>query len=176
MYYKSPTEFSHSQDQWPSRFRARSACLGSVNFLQFAKIPKWVPLMPHRTCIGSLIIDTLNVAYRLGPIVNEDEDYLTDSMSSSSNTTRQWSDWTKCIWVFFALTSVGLQTTRVVELSSEHLRILECVELTLTFLFDIKIIRWLPAHLPRWWTSFDHGNNWLDLLLHRQFDHSNFGD
>ena len=119
------------------------------------------------------MIDILNIVYRLKPIVNEDEDYLIGSMSSSSNTARQWSGWTKWIWVFFALTSVVLQIIKVVESFPEHLRILEWAELTLTFLFDIEIIR---RSLLQWWTFLDHGDNWLDLLLHQQFVHSDFSD
>lgn len=88
-----------------------------------------------------------------------------NDLSSGSSNIRQWYDRTKWIWVLFALTSVVLQATRSAESSPEHLRILEWGELTLTFLFDIDIVWRFLAHLPQWRTFFDHGNNWLDLLL-----------
>lgn len=107
----------------------------------------------------------LILVYRLGSLANDDDDYMSDSLSSNSNPLRQWYDWTKWIWVLFALTSVVLQATRSVDSSPEHLHILQWGELALTALFDIDIVWRFLAYLPQWRTFFDHGNNWLDLLL-----------
>ncbi|KAI5121745.1 hypothetical protein M0805_009034 [Coniferiporia weirii] len=103
----------------------------------------------------------------LGSVTDEhDDDYIISERSGSGTSAiRRWYERTKWIWVLFALTSVVLQSTRSADSSPEHLDILEWGELALTFLFDIDISWRFLAYLPLWRTFFDHGNNWLDLLL-----------
>ena len=38
-------------------------------------------------------------------------------------------------------------------------------ELVLTLLFDVDIVWRFVGFLPNWRSFFDHGNNWLDLIL-----------
>ena len=104
--------------------------------------------------------------FRLGPIVTEDDEYsVLNGRTPGTNSLKLWYDRTKWIWVLFALASVVLQATRSAESSEEHLHILEYGELALTFLFDIDIVWRFLSYLPLWRTFFEHGNNWLDLLL-----------
>lgn len=97
----------------------------------------------------------------------EDEDYNleTSNQSSKVNHIKIWYDRTKWIWVLFALTSVVLQATRSADSSEMHILIIDHSELALTFLFDVDILWRFVAHLPDWRAFFQHGNNWLDLML-----------
>ncbi|KLO12110.1 hypothetical protein SCHPADRAFT_875932 [Schizopora paradoxa] len=104
----------------------------------------------------------------LGPILEEQEEEYGDLPSrqmSRSTKIKVWYDRTKWIWVLFAMASVILQATRSAESSPMHIDILNWSELALAFLFDIDIFWRFMGYFPNWRTFFDHGNNWLDLIL-----------
>lgn len=84
---------------------------------------------------------------------------------SRSTKIKVWYDRTKWVWVLFALASVILQATRSAESSPMHIDILNWSELALAFLFDVDIFWRFMGYFPNWRTFFDHGNNWLDLIL-----------
>ena len=46
-----------------------------------------------------------------------------------------------------------------------HLEILVWGELELTLSLDVDIVWRFVGSLPNWRSFFDHGNNWLDLIL-----------
>lgn len=73
--------------------------------------------------------------------------------------------YTRWCWVFLALASLAVQATANSEMSDLHREILDKSELALTVAFDIEIILRIAAELPAWRRFFQHGNNWLDLLL-----------
>jgi len=50
-------------------------------------------------------------------------------------------------------------------MSDLHSQILDKSEFALTVAFDIEIILRIAAELPAWRRFFQHGNNWMDLLL-----------
>ena len=105
----------------------------------------------------------------MGPILSDkdedDWDPPTASQASGPSLIRRWYDRSKWVWVLFALCSVVLQATRSADSSPDHLQLLTYGELALTILFDIDITWRFSGYLPRWRSFFDHGNNWLDLLL-----------
>lgn len=68
-------------------------------------------------------------------------------------------------FVFLALTSLVVQATRNIKVSPTHQRILDIGELSITLAFDFEIIVRILAELPDWRRFFEHGNNWLDLVL-----------
>ena len=124
-------------------------------------------LLSHSYPFG-LINRWLVLNFRLTHVLDEqDEDYNIDMRDQSVrvNRVKLWYDRTKWIWVLFALASVVLQATRSSDSSKEHTRIIDNSELALTLLFDIDIIWRFCAYLPDWRMFFQHGNNWLDLIL-----------
>ncbi|TDL23428.1 hypothetical protein BD410DRAFT_897507 [Rickenella mellea] len=103
----------------------------------------------------------------LGPIIDEDEDWdiHNGKQISKPSAVRIMYERSKWVWVLFALSSVVLQATRSANSSPMHLLLLQYGELVLTFLFDIDITWRFAGYLPKWRTFFEHGNNWLDLML-----------
>jgi hypothetical protein len=84
---------------------------------------------------------------------------------SQSNWLKSFYSYTRWCWVFLALASLAVQATASADMSDMHREILDKSELALTVAFDIEIILRIAADLPAWRRFFQHGNNWLDLVL-----------
>ena len=82
--------------------------------------------------------------------------------SNVFKTIYSYSSW---IWVILALTSLVLQATRTVTISSTHALVLYYGELAITFAFDAEMVLRVLASLPEWRRFFEHGNNWIDGVL-----------
>lgn len=103
----------------------------------------------------------------LGPVLDEEEDgyALEDVHASRVSWIKRVYDRTRWIWILFALCEVALQATRSTDSSGTHLEIIDWGELALTGAFDVDIVWRFLSFLPNWRPFFDHGNNWLDLVL-----------
>lgn len=67
--------------------------------------------------------------------------------SNVFKTIYSYSSW---IWVILALTSLVLQATRTVTISSTHALVLYYGELAITFAFDAEMVLRVLASLPEW--------------------------
>ncbi|KAG1893620.1 Ion transport protein-domain-containing protein [Suillus fuscotomentosus] len=102
----------------------------------------------------------------LGLVVEEQEEGWSDGKHiSQSNSLKEFYTHTRWCWVFLALASLVVQATASADMSDLHQQILDKSELALTVAFDIEIIMRIVAELPAWRRFFQHGNNWLDLVL-----------
>ncbi|KAG2155280.1 Ion transport protein-domain-containing protein [Suillus bovinus] len=102
----------------------------------------------------------------LGLVVEErEEGWLDGKHVSQSNSLKEFYTHTRWCWVFLALASLVVQATASADMSELHQQILDKSELALTVAFDIEIIMRVVAELPAWRRFFQHGNNWLDLVL-----------
>lgn len=102
----------------------------------------------------------------LGPVVEEREEGWVDGKHvSQNNWLKSFYTHTRWCWVFLALASLVVQATASSDMSDMHQQILDKSELVLTVAFDIEIIIRIVAELPAWRRFFQHGNNWLDLVL-----------
>ncbi|KAG1745083.1 Ion transport protein-domain-containing protein [Suillus paluster] len=102
----------------------------------------------------------------LGPGVEEREEGWVDGKHvSQNNPLKAFYTHTRWCWVFLALASLVVQATASSDMSVMHRLILDKSELALTVAFDIEIIIRIAAELPAWRRFFQHGNNWLDLVL-----------
>jgi hypothetical protein len=108
-----------------------------------------------------------NSWFRLGPVLDDrDEGWAADGRHvAKNNGLKVLYQYTRWCWVFLALASLVVQSTRTVDISPLHQTILDKGELAITTLFDIEIIIRVLAELPDWRNFFIHGNNWLDLIL-----------
>ncbi|KAG0695689.1 Ion transport protein-domain-containing protein [Suillus ampliporus] len=118
---------------------------------------------------SAIRVDTQKSAFGaapLGPVVEEREGGWEDGKHvSQNNTLKAFYTHTRWCWVFLALASLVVQATASSDMSDMHLQILNKSELALTVAFDIEIIIRIAAELPAWRRFFQHGNNWLDLVL-----------
>ncbi|KAG1824615.1 Ion transport protein-domain-containing protein [Suillus subaureus] len=102
----------------------------------------------------------------LGPVVEErEEGWLNGKHVSQNNSLKEFYTNTRWCWVFLALASLVVQATASADMSDLHQQILDKSELALTVAFDIEIIIRIIVELPAWRRFFQHGNNWLDLVL-----------
>lgn len=85
--------------------------------------------------------------------------------TSGSNVAKRIYGYTKWVWVLLALFSLVLQGSKTVDMSEDHKQLLFWGELAVTIMFDFEIVLRFFATMPDWRTFFQHGNNWLDLLL-----------
>lgn len=88
-----------------------------------------------------------------------------DVHASRASWVKRSYDKTKWIWILFALSEVVLQATSSTDSSATHLEVIDWGELALTAAFDVDIVWRFLSYLPKWRSFFDHGNNWLDLVL-----------
>ncbi|KAG1748101.1 Ion transport protein-domain-containing protein [Suillus lakei] len=102
----------------------------------------------------------------LGPVVEEREEGWVDGKHiSQNNSLKELYTHTRWCWVFLALASLVVQATASADMSVLHQEILDKSEFALTVAFDIEIVMRIVAELPAWRRFFQHGNNWLDLVL-----------
>ena len=107
-----------------------------------------------------------NVIPRLGPVVEgHQEGWVNGKHVSQNNVLKVFYSYTRWCWVFLALASLAVQATASADMSDLHSQILDKSEFALTVAFDIEIILRIAAELPAWRRFFQHGNNWMDLLL-----------
>lgn len=81
------------------------------------------------------------------------------------NHLKVWWSYTRWFWVFLAFASLVVQATATADMSEMHQEIIEITERIITFAFDIEIVVRIATELPEWRNFFQHGNNWLDLIL-----------
>lgn len=81
------------------------------------------------------------------------------------NRLKAWWMYTRWFWVFLAFASLVVQATATADMSLMHQEIIDITERIITFAFDIEIVARIAVELPAWRTFFQHGNNWLDLII-----------
>ncbi|OJA17446.1 hypothetical protein AZE42_05939 [Rhizopogon vesiculosus] len=101
----------------------------------------------------------------LGPVIEGRQEGWVNGKHVSQNKLKAFYSYTRWCWVFLALASLAVQATASSDMSDMHREILNNSELALTVAFDIEIILRIAAELPAWRKFFQHGNNWLDLVL-----------
>lgn len=67
--------------------------------------------------------------------------------------------------MFLAFVSLVVQATATADMSETHQKIIDLTEFIITFAFDIEIVVRIAVELPAWRNFFQHGNNWLDLVV-----------
>jgi hypothetical protein len=81
------------------------------------------------------------------------------------NRLKVWWSYTRWFWVFLAFASLVVQATATSDMNAMHQEIVDITERIITFAFNIEIVVRIAAELPAWRNFFQHGNNWLDLII-----------
>ena len=81
------------------------------------------------------------------------------------NRLKVWWSYTRLFWVFLAFASLVVQATATADMTATHQEIVDITERIITFAFNIEIVVRIAAELPAWRNFFQHGNNWLDLII-----------
>ncbi|KAI9570096.1 Ion transport protein-domain-containing protein [Boletus coccyginus] len=103
----------------------------------------------------------------LGRVVEEPEEgwSAVTGRHIGQNRLKAWWTYTRWFWVFLAFASLVVQATATADMSAMHQEIIDITERIITFAFDIEIVARIAVELPAWRTFFQHGNNWLDLII-----------
>ncbi|KAG8215839.1 Ion transport protein-domain-containing protein [Butyriboletus roseoflavus] len=106
-------------------------------------------------------------AASLGPVVEEREEgwSVVTGRHLGQNRLKIWWSYTCWFWVFLALAALAVQATATATMSTMQQKIIEITERITTFAFDIEIVVRIAVEFPAWRDFFQHGSNWLDLIL-----------
>lgn len=107
------------------------------------------------------------MTHRLGRVVEELEEGWSDLTGRHvyKNRLKVWWSCTRWFWVFLALASLAVQATATADMMVMHQEVVDITERIITIAFDIEIVIRIAAELPAWRNFFQHGNNWLDLII-----------
>ncbi|KAF8962909.1 high-affinity cell membrane calcium channel [Flammula alnicola] len=144
--------------------------IAAIIILNFWLINLFVAVITNT--FSAIRSETKKSAFGAAPLIPIDKDQddgwaIVDGRKAAvrSNPAKTIYSYTKWIWVILALTELVLQATRTVDVSPVHDLAMFYGEVAITIAFDFEIGLRLLATLPDWRSFFQHGNNWLDIIL-----------